>query len=488
MSKLTYIQTKLTSLLLAVLFLCTAVLGALIIVGQRIGNWLDKQQPLFDRASHSLSSWVKTHPRTINGSLASLLLVGGGGALAIANLAPDIQDQPVVIITAPVKIANLQSQAQELDLFEVLLTRSDYTVRSDNPEKLLSRLGLMDPNASQFLRSHPLVREALNQPGRLVTADANNKQNLQSLTVRWLESETDVIFQRLAVNRTEQGFEASLQSSPMQTSVRMTGGTVLRSLYEATDEARVPNEVVQQLTQIFSNQIDFHRTLRKGAQFSVVYEVLEADGEPIRTGRVLSAQINNDNQHFEAVWFEAFGQKGNYYDMDGQSLSRSYLASPVPFSRKTSGFTTRLHPIFKTRQAHRGIDYAAPTGTPALVVGDGVVVFAGRKGGFGNVIEVNHGGGHKTLYAHLSRIHVRHGQKVSKGQKIGAVGSTGWSTGPHLHFEFLVNGRHVDPQKIIQQARDKSIEPALMSQFKSVTLESRVQLTAAAQMRESSSQ
>jgi len=148
----------------------------------------------------------------------------------------------------------------------------------------------------------------------------------------------------------------------------------------------------------------------------------------------------------------------------------------------------RLHPIFKTRQAHKGIDYAAPTGTPALVVGDGVVSFAGRNGGYGNVVEVNHGNGHKTLYAHLSKIHVRLGQKVQKGQPIGAVGSTGWSTGPHLHFEFLVNGRHVDPQKIIQQARDKSIEPTHMSQFEKLTRESRTQLLAAAQMRDSTSQ
>lgn len=483
-----FIKTKLISLLLAILFFCTAVLGALLIATQRALAWLDGQHPHLNRFSNAITTWLSRHPKTVSTSLASILLVGGGGAFAIAKLAPDIQDQPVVSITVPVKIAALETQAQELDLFEVVLTRSDVTARSDTPERLLSRLGMIDSEAAQFLRTHPLARQALQQPGRSVTAESNNRQKLRTLNVRWLNNETDEVFQRLVVQHTDAGFEATLQTSPMQTSVRMTGGTVLRSLYDAADEARLPEPVVRQLTQIFSSQIDFHRTLRKGAQFSVVYEVLEADGEPLRTGRVLSAELHNDNQHYEAVWFEAPNQKGSYFDMNGNSLSRSYLASPVPFSRKTSGFTMRLHPIFKTRQAHKGIDYAAPTGTPALVVGDGVVTFAGRQGGYGNVVEVNHGAGHKTLYAHLSKIHVRNGQRVQKGQQIGAVGSTGWSTGPHLHFEFLVNGHHVDPQKIIQQARDKSIEPSLMGQFKALTQESRSQLLAAAQMRETSSQ
>jgi murein DD-endopeptidase MepM/ murein hydrolase activator NlpD len=483
-----FLQSKLTSLLLALLFLCTAVLGALLIATQRLLIWLDGDHPQLSSISESIGRWLRRHPKSISTGLASVLLVGGGGAFAIANLAPDIRDLPVVSITVPVEIAALETQAQKLDLFDVTLSRSDTTVRADTPDKLLSRLGLADAEAAKFLRNHPLARQALQQAGRSVTAEADQHHTLSKLSVRWLKNETDDFFQRLVVQRTPQGLQASLETSPMQTSVRMTSGTVLRSLYDAADEARLPDPVVHQLTQIFSNQIDFHRTLRKGARFSVVYEVLEADGEPIRTGRVLSAELQNDNQQYQAVWFEPPGQKGNYFDMNGNSLSRSYLASPVPFSRQTSGFAMRLHPIFKTQKAHRGVDYAAPTGTPALVVGDGVVSFAGVQGGYGNVVEVNHGSGHRTLYAHLSRIHVRAGQSVQKGQKIGAVGSTGWSTGPHLHFEFLVNGEHVDPLKIIQQARDKSIDPSALAQFKALTSESRSQLLAAAQMRDSGSQ
>jgi murein DD-endopeptidase MepM/ murein hydrolase activator NlpD len=353
---------------------------------------------------------------------------------------------------------------------------------------LLRRLGLVDAEAAAFLRKHPLARQALQQGGRAVSAEVTGQQLLLSLNVRWLKNESDTFFQRLRVERSAQGFQALLETSPMNTSIRMTGGTVTRSLYDAADEARLPDPVIHQLTQIFSNQIDFHRTLRKGARFSVVYEVLEADGEPLRTGRVLSAEFHNDNQQYDAVWFQEPGQKGNYYDMDGKSLSRSYLASPLTFSRKSSGFAMRLHPIFNTKQAHRGVDYAAPTGTPTMTVGDGVVTFAGRQGGYGNVVEIRHGNGHSTLYAHLNRIHVRNGQTVQKGQVIGAVGSTGWSTGPHLHFEFRVNGVHVDPQKIIQQAQSGPIAPSSMGRFVALVGQAQSQLQAASQMRDFSSQ
>jgi murein DD-endopeptidase MepM/ murein hydrolase activator NlpD len=488
MSLLSAIQSRLISFLLAILFVCTAVLGALIMVTQRVLFWVDGQHPHLARMGQWVNGFLVRHPKAISTALASFFLVGGGGAFAIANLGPDIQDQPVVNITVPVELAHLEAQADELDLVVMNLTRSDITRTSDTPENLLRRLGLADAEAAHFLRSHPLARQALQQAGRSVTADANSHQKLQSLSVRWLKNETDTFFQRLLVERTPKGLQAVLQTSPMNTSIRMTGGTVVRSLYDAADEARLPDSIINQMAQIFSNQIDFHRTLRKGARFSVVYEVLEADGEPLRTGRVLSAELENDNKQYEAVWFQEADQKGNYYDMEGKSLSRSYLASPVPFSRQTSGFTMRLHPIFNTMQAHRGVDYAAPTGTPAQSVGDGVVAFAGRQGGYGNVVEIRHGNGHQTLYAHLSKINVRNGQTVQKGQTIGAVGTTGWSTGPHLHFEFQVNGVHVDPHRIIQQAQSGPIPPSAMSRFNALVVEARSQLQAAAQMRESAIQ
>lgn len=482
------IQSRLVSLFVGFLFLCTAVLGAVLMAVQRTLAWLDGQHPQLTQALQATARWLARHPKTISATLASVLLAGGGGAFAIANLGPDIAEQPVVTVTVPVEIAKLEEQAQSLDLIQMSLMRTDSTRASDTPESLLRRLGLVDPEAAAYLRKNPLTKQALKQGGRSVVAEADSQQRLLKLNVRWLNNETDTFFQRLAIQRTADGLQAALETSPMNTSLRMTGGTVASSLYDAADEARLPDAVISQLTQIFSNQIDFHRTLRKGARFSVVYEVLEADGEPVRTGRVLTAEFNNGNKTYEAVWHQEPGQKGNYYSMDGKSLSRTYLASPVAFSRKTSGFAMRLHPIFQTMKAHLGVDYAAPTGTPAQTVGDGVVEFAGVQGGYGNTVIVRHGNNHSTVYAHLSRIQVRKGQTVQKGQTIGAVGSTGWSTGPHLHFEFRVNGTHVDPQKVIQQAQSVPLSPAAMSRFKVVAEQARAQLLAAAQMREVTAQ
>ncbi len=488
MSFFAALQSRLASLLIGALFLCTAVLGALLVAVQRVLGWLDGQHPVLTSGSKALAGWLSRHPKTISASVVSVLLAGGGGAFAIANFGPDIADQPVVSITVPVAIAQLEEQVQTLDLVNISLTRSDTTRSTDTPESLLRRLGIVDATAALFLRNNPQAKQALRVGGRAVTAEVDSQQRLLALNVRWLNKETDTFFQRLSIKPGAKGLQATLETSPMNTSIRMTGGTVSRSLYDAADEARLPDPVINQLTQIFSNQIDFHRTLRKGARFSVVYEVLEADGEPVRSGRVLTAEFDNGNNTYQAVWFQEPGQKGNYYSLEGKSLSRAYLASPVPFSRKTSGFTMRLHPIFKTQQAHLGVDYAAPTGTPAQSVGDGVVIFAGVQGGYGNVVEVRHGNGHSTLYAHLSKIHVRKGQAVQKGQTIGAVGSTGWSTGPHLHFEFRVNGVHVDPQRVIQQAQALPIPPSAVPRFNAQVAQAREQLLAAAQMRESNIQ
>jgi murein DD-endopeptidase MepM/ murein hydrolase activator NlpD len=478
------IQSRLVSLFVGFLFLCTAVLGAVLMAIQRALGWLDGQHPQLAQALQAFTRWLTRHPKTISATLASVLLAGGGGAFALANLGPDIAEQPVVTITTPIEIAQLQEQAASLDLVDMSLTRTDSTRSSDTAESLLRRLGLVDPDAANYLRKSPLAKQALKQAGRSVVAEADGQQRLRQLHIRWLNKDTDTFFQRLVIKRTAQGLQAALETSPMNTSIRMTGGTVTSSLYDAADEARLPDAVISQLTQIFSNQIDFHRTLRKGARFSVVYEVLEADGEPVRTGRVLTAEFNNNNKTYEAVWHQEPGQKGNYYTMDGKSLSRTYLASPVAFSRKTSGFAMRLHPIFQTMKAHLGVDYAAPTGTPAQTVGDGVVEFAGVQGGFGNMVVIRHGNNHSTVYAHLSRIQVRKGQTVQKGQTIGAVGTTGWSTGPHLHFEFRVNGTHVDPEKVIQQAQSTPLSPAAMTRFKATATQAKAQLQAAAQMRE----
>ncbi len=457
--------------------------GRVLLALQRALLWLDGPHPLAARLQ-PIAAFLARHSRSLGALLGGGLLAIAGGAFAVASLGPDVADLPVSTLSEPVTVPSLPAQAEALDLHDLKLLRSETTRSADTPEGLLRRLGVVDPEAARFMRKDPLVRDALARSGRSVSAEVTDRQQLSQLTVRWLRSENDSQFQRLVLRRDEQGLSARLQTAPMQASIRLSGGTVASSLYAASDEARLPDAIVSQLTDIFSSQIDFHRTLRKGARFGVVYEVLEADGEPVRTGKVLSAQFENGDKTYEAVWFQEPGQKGGYYALDGKSLRRAYLAAPVAYSRKTSGLGTRLHPIFQTQHVHRGIDYAAPTGTPAYTVGDGVVEFAGTQNGYGNVVVVRHTASHTTLYAHLSRIQVRKGQTVTQGQVIGAVGSTGWSTGPHLHFEFHVNGVYTDPQRVIQQAQATPISAGARHAFVQQAQTARLQLAAAGQMRD----
>lgn len=458
-------------------------IGLVLLGAQRALTWLDSPHPVA-RQLKPLAGFLGRHPGKITSALSGGLLAMAGGAFAVASLGPDAAELPVRNHIEAVVVPSLQAQAQALDLHDLRLLRSDTTRSADSAESLLRRLGIVDADAARFMRSHPQVRDALSRPGRSVTAEATDQQQLTQLTVRWLRQETDAQFQRLTLSRNDRGLTARLETVPMNASIRVSGGTVSSSLYAASDEARLPDSVVSQLTDIFSSQIDFHRTLRKGARFGVVYEVLEADGEPVRTGKVLSAEFVNGDKTYQAVWFQESGQKGGYYGFDGKSLRRAYLAAPVAYSRKTSGMGLRLHPIFQTQHVHKGVDYAAPTGTPAYTVGDGVVEFAGVQGGYGNTVIVRHGNGHSTLYAHLSRIQVRQGQSVTQGQVIGAVGSTGWSTGPHLHFEFRVNGIYTDPERVIQQAQSNPVSPAARAAFQRQADAARLQLAAANQIRD----
>ena len=231
-------------------------------------------------------------------------------------------------------------------------------------------------------------------------------------------------------------------------------GTLRTSLFAAVDEAKLPDEVAMQFIDIFGADIDFHRGLHRGDRFRVVYEMLEADGEPMRGGRVLSADFVNAGRLHQAVWYQEPGKpNGGYFGFDGKSLSRSFLASPMEVSRVTSGFKMRLHPILNTWRAHTGVDYGAPTGTPVWSVADGQVREAGWKGACGRAVVVQHRNGLETMYCHLSSVAVSSGKPVSQKQVIGYVGTTGRSTGPHLHFAVRRDGHFVNPLKL-QLPRD----------------------------------
>ncbi len=438
----------------------------------------------FARVAHN-------HPRRIAAGMVSLLLAGTGLSYAVVSLVPDAQKLPVRTVVEAVDTLALAPQEQALAQQAIQLYRTDQTRSADTVDALLKRLGISDPQAAAFLRKDPLAQKhLLGRVGRSVSAEADANSALVSLNVRW-SPEDDGQFKRLSIQQTPQGFRSKLETLPMSASTRLASGTIQSSLFAATDEAQIPDAIAVQVAEIFSGDIDFHRALRKGDRFSVVYETLEGDGEPLRAGRVISAEFFNAGKTYQAVWFqEALAQsgsaathsltKGGYYTLTGESLRRTFLASPMAFSRVTSGFKMRFHPILQTWRAHLGVDYGAATGTPVRTVADGVVDFAGVQNGFGNVVFVKHNASHTTVYAHLSRINVKRGQSVNQGQNVGLVGATGWATGPHLHFEFRVNGAHKDPLTLARQSAPVPVSASLKPQFDKVAHLARSQLNAAA--------
>jgi murein DD-endopeptidase MepM/ murein hydrolase activator NlpD len=249
------------------------------------------------------------------------------------------------------------------------------------------------------------------------------------------------------IERTDAGFVQKLVPVAVARNVKVARGVVRSSLFQAADDAQIPESVTVQLAEVFGSEIDFLSDLRKGDEFQLAYEMLSVQGEPLRAGRLIAAQFTNRGKRYEALWYEVPGSAGSYYSFNGQSLRRSFLRAPLEFSRVSSGFGGRMHPIARQWREHRGVDYAAPTGTPVRATSDGVVSFAGRQGGYGNVIELEHRGDVSTLYGHLNGFAatVRKGTRVNQGDVIGYVGSTGWSTGPHLHYEFRVKGVYKDP-------------------------------------------
>ena len=433
--------------------------------------------------AHSL----ERHPRRVMAGVGTLLLGTGVTAFGIAPLAPDAADLPVTQVVESLSIEPLVP-ADLVASVPFNLFRSDTVRRDDTAQSLLQRLGVVDTQAQTFLRNDTIARQLLGRAGRLVSVEASDQQTLLRLTARWLAAD-ERSFTRLVIEKNAQGALSSrLEQGALTASARLASGVIRSSLFAATDEAGIPDPVAIQLAEMFSSDIDFRRDLRQGDRFSVVYESLEADGESMRTGRVLSAEFVNDGKKREAVWFEEPGHKGGYYGFDGTSSRRYYLASPLEFSRVSSGYGMRFHPITGNRKAHMGVDYAAPTGTPVRTIGDGVVEFAGDQRGYGNVIYIRHRSNQMTVYAHLSRIGVRKGQRVSQGEFIGNVGSTGASTGPHLHLEFRDNGVHVDPLSIARQSESIPVPPALRQRFDAVAQLQRKQLEAAASLQQASAQ
>jgi murein DD-endopeptidase MepM/ murein hydrolase activator NlpD len=349
------------------------------------------------------------------------------------------------------------------------LTREVRIRRGDTLSSLLSGMGIQDEAAIAFLRDDSKT-EALSRqlaPGKTITAQVAPTGDLHSLIFP-LNGGKD---SALIIQRTLDGFAADVQELQLETRVSLQSATIQYSLFGAADDAGIPDSVATQLADIFGGDIDFHRDLRKGDRFSVIYETASHLGKPVRTQRILAAEFINDGKIFRAFWYPHKDGTGSYYTEDGRNVRKAFLRSPLEFSRITSGFSNaRYHPVLRETRAHHGIDYGAPTGTRVRTTGDGTIEFAGIQGGYGKVVMVRHSGGRTTVYGHLSGFApgIRNGLRVAQGDVIGFVGATGIATGPHLHYEFRVAGVHRNPLTVALPDATP-ISPAQLSTFKSHT-------------------
>jgi murein DD-endopeptidase MepM/ murein hydrolase activator NlpD len=363
------------------------------------------------------------------------------GVVAAFGIAPDTATENITHETIIETLALPQAQPTDSGAFD--FWREERIGRGETLPSLLQRLGVDTEDRQALIAATRQSKSSMSLvPGRSVLARVSSSGRL--LLMRYLASDTTLV----SVNRANGDFRISQQT--IQTDMRpvMRSGSVQGSLFGATDAADVPDRIASEMAEAFSGDIDFHKDLRRGDHFSVVYEAFYYDGQLVKTGRLLAAEFVNQDKAYRAVYFmNAQGHDG-YYNAEGQSMKRAFLKSPMPFNRISSGFSlARLHPVLQIMRSHKGIDYAAPTGTPVRAIADSVVSFVGKQGGYGNLVVLNHQSPYSTAYGHLSAYGkgIKRGSKIRQGQVIGYVGATGLATGPHLHYEFRVNGEQRNP-------------------------------------------
>lgn len=369
------------------------------------------------------------------------------GIFAAFGIAPQTITQNIPITTITENIALPQTAAQQNSAEPAKFWQVDEVRRDDTLASLMARLNVRNQDALDFLRRNPEASAlaAGLRPGRDIQAQTTEDGELLKLQYQ------TGLNTALTIERTDSGYQAESVTPDLETHNVLKSAEIKSSLFEATDSADIPDQVALQLADIFSSDIDFHSDLRRGDRFMVVYEASYHNGELVKTGQVLAAEFINDGKTYRAIMYRNPEGQASYYTPEGKSLHKSFLRSPLEFSRISSGFSlARFHPILQTVRAHKGVDYAAPIGTRIKAAADGTVAFAGVKGGYGNVIVLQHQNGISTVYGHMSGFAqgMRKGAKVAQGEIIGFVGMTGLATGPHLHYEFLVNGEQRDPMKI----------------------------------------
>lgn len=439
-------------------------------------DWWTVDEQVWRVRAEALHARLSRHARAVSATVAGSLAVGATVVFAVAPLAPDAARLPVQLVEQEVPIGDLSSQLEALAAHETELTRTEVTRPTDSPEATLRRLGVGDVQALQILRADASLRRALDPRTRvLVSVRVGPAGDLRELVVRGPATQTARLrthFEKVQAVPVDGRWVVKREQPPLASETQLSGNVVSTTLQAAAAQVRLPAPVTRQLIELLASDTETARGLRKGDAFAVVYEALTADGSPVpwagASFRVLAVEFQSGGKSRQAFWYEDAKGKGSWFDRNGRGRKTVFLTLPLDQAKATSAFAVRMHPLLQRLREHRGIDYSAPHGTPVRVVGDGQVTFAGWQGGFGNVIYVDHGSNRVTLYAHLSKINVQPGQRVERGQLIGAVGATGWATGPHLHFEFRVGGVHVDPRSLARTTDEVVLDPVARSQFEEV--------------------
>jgi murein DD-endopeptidase MepM/ murein hydrolase activator NlpD len=412
--------------------------------------------------------------RIVAGGAAALALCAFG-ATAVAPIAPDASDMPVKSVAQDLQLPNLADQIAALQQDQQQFIHEERIRAGDSLGTVFNRLGIEDQQAQAFVRSDKTARSILSlKTGKRIQAETD--ENGLLLTLHATIADKDQ-FKTVTITRKGDKFVSNAAPAQLERRVEMRSRNINSSLYAATDDAvdgsQIPDSVVNQIIEMFSTSIDFRSDLKRGDRFNVVYETFWLDGEMVRTGRILAGEFVNRGVAYQSVWYEdPVTHQGGYYSLDGKSLKKAFLKSPVAFNRISSGFSMRVHPVFGTWKKHEGVDMAAPMGTPIKASGDGVVEFVGTQNGYGNFVVLKHWSNYSTAYGHMSRFAsgLHRGQKVSQGDVIGYVGTTGWATGPHLHYEFRIGGRATDPMAM-KNLQQQPLTPGEMTRFKMAAAE-----------------
>ncbi len=343
----------------------------------------------------------------------------------------------------------------------------EHTIKSgENLAIIFSKLGLSKTTLHRIIQTDRLTRELKSiRPGQKLKFLVDTQGELVELLL-----EKNPI-QTITVSKSDSGFTSKKINKQTQTEIAYAHGLIKNSLYVDAKKAGLSNKLIMQLANIFAWDIDFALSLRVGDQFTIIYEKILLNGELFETGEILAAEFENRGINYQALRYATPDGHSEYYSPDGKSLRKAFLRSPVDFARISSRFNLRRrHPILNRIRAHKGVDYAARTGTPVRATGDGKIVYRGRKGGYGRTVIIRHAEKYSTLYAHLSRYNSNRktGARVKQGQIIGYVGKSGLATGPHLHYEFRVNGIHKNPLTI-KLRKSKPIAKQYLADFKTST-------------------